>query len=159
MMLRKQAAPKRNERCWCGSGKKYKYCCLPTPVVQPQRVVQYIDSGEEAVRYVICNARGTGFFSTKDNQVIVFPDRATAYAAATLDDFEEQAPGDINVAGVGPTKWEHLQQTLPFVEVPDIETAVALIHERIDYLTEKMNEAQTHAEANEPSSPGEPEQA
>lgn len=158
MMLRKEAAPKRNERCWCGSGKKYKYCCLPAPVLQQPRVVQYIDSGEEAVRYVICNERGTGFFSTKDNQVIVFPDRATAYAVATLEDFEEQAPGEINVAGVGATKWEHLQKTLPFVEVPDVETAVTLVRERIDYLLEKMNESQTQEE-NESSSPGEPEQA
>ena len=159
MMLRKQAAPRRNERCWCGSGKKYKYCCLPAPVVQPQRVIQYIDSGEEAVRYVICNARGTGFFSTKDNQVIVFPDRATAYAIATLDDFESQAPGEINVAGVGSTKWEHLQQTLPFVEVADVDAAATLVRERIDYLLEKMNEAETQEEAIEQSAPGEAEQA
>lgn len=23
--------PKRNDRCWCGSGRKYKQCCGPTP--------------------------------------------------------------------------------------------------------------------------------
>jgi hypothetical protein len=107
---------------------------------QPQKVAHYIDSGEEAVRYVICNARGTGFFSTKDNQILVFPDRATAFAVATMDEFESQEPGEINVAGVGATKWQHLQATLPFVEVHDIETAVQVVHERIAFLTTKPAE-------------------
>ena len=133
-MIRKSPAPKRNERCWCGTGKKYKYCCLPAAVVQPQRVLQYIDSGEEAVRYVICNERGTGFFSTKENQIIVFKNRADAIALATLAEFEEQTPGEINVAGVGPTKWQHLQDTLPFVEVDDAEQAIELVRARIDHL-------------------------
>lgn len=130
-MLRKPAAPKRNERCWCGSGRKYKYCCLSPAVTQPQRVMQYIDSGEDAIRYVICNARGTGFFSTKDNQIIVFKERAHAFVVATLPEFENQDPGEINVAGVGPTKWEYLQKTFPFVEVDEPDAAIALVHERI----------------------------
>lgn len=155
-MLRKAPTPKRNERCWCGSGRKYKYCCLPGAVVQPQRVVQYIDSGEAPVRYVICNSRGTGFFSTKENQIIIFPDRATAYAVASLSEFESQEPGEINVAGVGETKWKHLQETLPFVEVPDAETAIELVLERIEYLTQQLA-AQT-TEENLPAS-DDPEQA
>lgn len=155
-MLRKAPAPKRNERCWCGSGRKYKYCCLPTAVVQPQRVIQYIDSGEEAVRYVICNSRGTGFFSTKDNAIIVFPDRATAFAVATMEEFESQEPGEINVAGVGKTKWKHLQETLPFVEVPDAETAVALVQERIEYLLQQLEAV---GEAADPQAPDEAEPA
>lgn len=155
-MLRKPSLPKRNERCWCGSGSKYKYCCMQAALPQPQRVSHYIDSGEEAVRYVICNARGTGFFSTKDNQILVFTDRATAFAVATLEEFETQEPGEINVAGVGETKWQHLQATLPFVEVADVETAVQLVHERIAHLTNKPAEV---AEPLAVAPPESPEQA
>jgi len=149
-MLRRSPAPKRNERCWCGSGRKYKYCCLPTPVVQPQRVIQYIDSGEAAVRYVISNSRGTGFFSTKDNEIIVFPDRAMAFVVATMEEFESQEPGEINVAGVGETKWKHLQETLPFVEVSDAETAIALVQDRIEYLLQKLEAVGEAADSQAP---------
>lgn len=153
-MLRKQAAPKRNERCWCGSGKKYKYCCLIPPMTQPQRVMQYIDSGEEAVRYVISNARGTGFFSTRDGKILVFKNRAEAFAVATLPEFGEQEPGEINVAGVGETKWQHLQEKLPFVEIDDVEFAVSLVKDRIEYMEQKLREQESA-----PPEPEEPEQA
>lgn len=153
-MLRKQATPKRNERCLCGSGMKFKYCCLTPRMTQPQRVIPYIDSGEEATRYVISNSRGTGFFSTKENKIIVFKNRADAFAIATLSEFESQEPGEINVAGVGPTKWQHLQDTLPFVEVEDVETAVALVQERIEYMQQQLQAQETA-----PSEPEEPEQA
>jgi len=139
-MLRKQATPKRNERCWCGSGKKFKYCCLIPQVTQPQRVMQYIDSGEEAVRYVISNARGTGFFSNKEGKIIVFKTRAEAFAIATLPEFEDQEPGEINVAGVGATKWQHLQEKLPFVEVEGVEAAMVLVKERIEYMQQQLQE-------------------
>lgn len=155
-MLRKPVAPKRNERCWCGSGKKYKYCCMSPAVTQPQRVMQYIDSGEEAVRYVICNERGTGFFSNKENQIIVFKSRSDAFAVATLAEFESQGPGEINVAGVGPTKWQHLQDTLPFVEVDDAETAIALVQERIAHALASQEEP---APFEENPAPENPEQA
>ena len=153
-MLRKSATPKRNERCWCGSGTKFKYCCLTPRMTQPQRVIPYIDSGEEATRYVISNSRGTGFFSTKENKIIVFKNRADAFAIATLSEFESQEPGEINVAGVGPTKWQHLQDTLPFVEVEDVETAVALVQERIEYMQQQLQAQETA-----PSEPEAPEQA
>lgn len=153
-MLRKQATPKRNERCWCGSGKKFKYCCLIPPITQPQRVMQYIDSGEEAVRYVISNSRGTGFFSDKDGKIIVFKSRAEAFAIATLPEFENQEPGEINVAGVGATKWQHLQETLPFIEVDGVEDAMALVKERIEYMQRQLQEQEAA-----PSAPEEPEQA
>ena len=148
-MLRKSAVPKRNERCWCGSGRKYKYCCLTPPMTQPQRVMQYIDSGEEPVRYVICNSRGTGFFSTKDNQIMVFKSRADAHIIATLPEFENQTPGEINVAGVGPTKWEHLQATYPFVEIDTPEMAIALVHERIAHMTLTQDAGDSAAQADE----------
>lgn len=137
-MLRRAPRPRRNERCWCGSGQKYKYCCSETAVKQPEVRASYIDSGESPVRYVICNAAGTGFFSDKENRIIVFSDRAMAFAIATLEDFQNQEPGEINVAGVGETKWAHLQETLPFVEIADIETAVTAVRERIEYLREQM---------------------
>lgn len=156
-MLRKQAAPKRNERCWCGSGKKYKYCCMPDAVTQPQRVMQYIDGGEEAVRYVISNSRGTGFFSTKDNQILVFKTRADAFAVASLPEFESQEPGEINVAGVGETKWQHLQEKLPFIEIDDVEVAIALVQERIAHMT--ASQSQPEAEPSQTPEPEQPEQA
>ena len=161
-MLRRAASPKRNERCWCGSGRKYKFCCLIPRTQKPTRSMQYIDSGEEAIRYVICNARGTGFFSTKDNKIIVFPTRADAFAIATLPEFESQEPGEINVAGVGPEKWQQLQNTLPFVEVDNVETAVALVQERIAYLRAQQDEEFSEQELEQedaPQTPEEPEQA
>lgn len=139
-MLKKQPLPRRNERCWCGSGKKFKNCCLALfqpAVARPERLpetFQYIDSGEPPVRFVIVNDAGTGFFSTKDNQIIVFSSRDHAAAVVGLSEFSDQAPGEINVAGVGASKWEHLKETLPFVEVASVEEAVALIQERIAHM-------------------------
>jgi hypothetical protein len=43
------------------------------------------------------------------------------------------------VAGVGPTKWQTLQEKLPYIEVEDAETAVALIRERIEYAKEQID--------------------
>lgn len=141
-MLKKAKLPKRNDRCSCGSGRKYKYCCSrnPEPMTPllPAREVGYIDEGESPVRYVIANHIGTSFFSTKDNQVIVFKSRAEAFAIATLPDFQDQDPGEINVAGVGPTKWQRLQEKLPYVEVDDIEHAATLVRERIEYIKQEI---------------------
>jgi hypothetical protein len=123
-------------------------------MTQPQRVAQYIDSGEEAVRYVISNANGTGFFSDKDGKIIVFKNRAEAFAIATLSEFEDQEPGEINVAGVGPTKWQHLQETLPFIEVNGVEDAMVLVKERIEYMQQQLQEQESA-----PLEPEEPEQA
>jgi hypothetical protein len=128
---------RRNDRCVCGSGKKFKYCCSPTAARQPdapRRKTHYIDTGEVPVRYVITNEKGTSFFSTKENKIIVFQSKADAIAAATLEDFAAAENGEINVAGVGETKWAHLQETLPFVEVDTIDAGVALIRERMDYM-------------------------
>jgi hypothetical protein len=136
-VIRRSPRPPRNSRCPCGSEKKFKYCCIADAQAQPQVVAQqatYIDSGEEAVRYVIVDNKGTGFFVDKDGRILVFATRADAIAIATLDEFVAAAPGEINVAGVGETKWQHLQATLPFVEVT-AETAAAFVRERIAALT------------------------
>jgi hypothetical protein len=155
-MLKRGTGIRRNDRCICGSGKKFKYCCSPAAVRQPGAPVKkthYIDTGEVPVRYVIANEKGTGFFSTKDNQIIVFQSRADAIAIATLDEFANAEPGEINVAGVGETKWKHLQETLPFVEVESAEAAIALVRERMEHM-----QAQVDAEAAAaPESPDEPE--
>jgi len=126
---------RRNDRCVCGSGKKFKACCSPT-APQTHRFSNkpaFIDTGEIPVRWLISDNTATQFFADKDNRALVFNNRAAAYAVASLDLFNEQAPGEINVAGVGETKWQLLQEKIPFVEVPDIETAARLIAERIDY--------------------------
>ena len=133
-MLRRETRPKRNERCFCGSGRKYKYCHAKNSAVQPVvRECTYIDDGEEAVRYVICNETATSFFSTETNAILVFSDRATATAIATLPEFLDQRPGEINVASVGQTKFEKLKQTLPFIEIPegDAVTAAKLVRARL----------------------------
>jgi hypothetical protein len=141
-MLKKAKLPRRNDRCPCGSGRKYKHCCSHSPEpmtpLLPSREVGYIDEGEAPVRYVIANHIGTSFFSTKDNKVIVFKNRAEAFAIATLPDFQDQDPGEINVAGVGPTKWQRLQEKLPYVEVDDIEHAAELIRERIEHIKQEI---------------------
>lgn len=140
-MLKKPQAPKRNQRCPCGSGRKFKHCCLGAlnaPAPTESASVGYIDEGEAPVRYVITNHIGTSFFSTKDNAVIVFKTRADAFAIATLPDFQDQDPGEINVAGVGPTKWQHLQEKLPYVEIDDVDVAAQLIRERIDHIRQEI---------------------
>jgi hypothetical protein len=134
---------RRNDRCPCGSNKKFKRCCATNatvtvannPGVKP---VHYIDTGESAARYVICDSTGVKFFSDKDGRILVFSTRDEATAIALLEDFVGQDPGDINVASVGQTKWEHLQATLPFIEVKSVEHAVELIRERIEIQRAKL---------------------
>lgn len=126
---------KRNDKCPCGSGAKYKKCCSDDAArgttAPGTRAVPYIDSGETAIRWVICNAKGTGFFSDKADKIIVFTDKAVAFAVAHLDDFATQEPGEINVAGVGAEKFAHLCETLPYVEVTELGQAIEMIRERI----------------------------
>ncbi|WP_353208454.1 SEC-C metal-binding domain-containing protein [Sphingorhabdus sp.] len=127
--IRREHNIKRNDKCVCGSNKKFKRCCSPTAPVQP--VMQYIDAGETAVRWVICNRVGTALFADKDNRALVFKSKDMAYAMAQLEEFSSQDPGDINVSGVGETKWAHLQEIIPFIEIDDIEEASRLLRERI----------------------------
>ena len=142
--IRKTAAPKRNDRCECGSGKKYKYCCLPNAAPQPvvSRSVQYIDSGEAAARWVISDQTGTKFFSDKDGRVLVFADKAAATGVALLDEFADQEPGEVNVAAVGPTKWIILQEKLPFIEIDNVDVGAALVRERIAFKTSQLESAE-----------------
>lgn len=162
--IKRGMGTRRNDRCICGSGKKYKYCCHPQSMAQPEvtkKKTHYIDSGETAVRYVICDGRGTSFFVDKDSRIIVFPTRAEAIAVATLDEFTTVEPGEINVAGVGPTKWEHLQKTLPFVEVATAEEAVNLVRERMTTMQAKLDgmlaEGPSDETPEDTASPAEPE--
>jgi hypothetical protein len=123
----------RNEPCPCGSTSKFKYCHgRPENSELMPTIKNYIDSGETPVRWVISNDTGTSFFADKQNRIMVFSDKSLAVQIAKLDIFNAQAPHEINVAGVGPTKWQHLQETLPFLEVPSAEMAAALIQERIE---------------------------
>ena len=149
--IRKNNMLRRNDRCVCGSGKKYKYCCSEAAPPGKQhygRPVQYIDSGEEAIRWVIADFTGTKFFSDKDGRVLVFTSKADATSIALLDEFADQQPGEINVAGVGPLKWIVLQEKLPFFEVPSVDVAVALVRERIAVRTAAIEEAEQSAEPN-----------
>lgn len=135
----------RNQQCPCKSGKKFKKCCIrkkwriwdhmsDTP---QQRAIDY---GEEAIKWVICDEIGTKFFVDKQGRILVFSDKAVARAAATLDVFKDQAPNEINVAGVGPTKWKKIQDVLPHVEIENIEMATALIHERLNFQKAQIEE-------------------
>lgn len=138
--IRKANKPGRNAACPCGSGMKFKRCHgavadRPVPVATG---VSYIDTGETAVRWVICDAKGTSFFSDKDNRILVFTDKAAAFAIAGLSEFSSQEPGEINVAGVGETKFAHLRENFPHVEVADVETAAALIQARIDIKQQEL---------------------
>jgi len=94
--------------------------------------VQYIDTGEAGVRWVICDDTGVKFFADIDNRILVFKTRADATTVALLDDFAGQEAGEINVASVGPTKWAHLQETLPFVEIDDVQAGIELLRARIE---------------------------
>jgi hypothetical protein len=133
--LRRLNRFRRNEPCPCGSGQKFKRCCGGSSRPAPGRQlggVTYIDSGEDAIRWVICDDKGTSFFSDKDNRIIVFTDKATAIAVASMTEFSTQDAGEINVAGVGSSKFTQLCETLPYTEVDNIETAIALVQERIE---------------------------
>lgn len=160
-MIKRGTGIRRNDRCVCGSGKKFKYCCSPAAVRQPGAPVKkthYIDTGEVPVRYVITNSKGTSFFSTKDNKIIVFQTRADAIAIATLDEFAAVEAGEINVAGVGETKWAHLQATLPFVEAASAEEAASWIRDRMHDRQEQLESEAAAVEA-APESPANPETA
>lgn len=159
-MLHPRMGTRRNDRCICGSGKKYKYCCSPSRTAQPivrQEKAHYIDTGESPVRYVIVDGVGTSFFSTKDNKIIVFKQRADAVVIATLEDFTGAEPGEINVAGVGATKWQHLQNTLPFVEVESAEEALVFVRERMEHLRALMADESSESPAEELPSQGDDE--
>jgi hypothetical protein len=119
----------------------------------PARAMSYIDTGESAIRYVICDRTGVKFFSDVDNRIIVFQSREDATAVALLDDFSSQEPGEINVAGVGPTKWEHLQAKLPFVEVENVEQAIELVRARILKLQEQTRGEESQESAEEETQP------
>lgn len=122
----------RNELCPCGSFTKFKYCHGRNPSTDKVIVrKQYIDNGESPIRWVISNETGTAFFSDIQNKILVFADRQLALDVVRLDLFSDAGPNDINLAGVGPTKWKLLQDTLPFIEVDSFELAQALLTERI----------------------------
>lgn len=154
--IRKGSVIKRNERCPCGSGKKFKTCHSDdapqnrASYAAQAKTMSYIDTGEEAVRYVICDSTGVKFFSDAENKILVFPSREAATAVALLDEFSNQEPGEINVAGVGPTKWEHLQSKLPFIEVESVEHAIALVRARIAKMQEQIS-GEENQEENQPS--------
>ena len=134
---------KRNDPCPCGSGKKWKRCCSDgAPRVMPQRQT-YIDDGEVAIRWVIADETGTKFFADKDNRVLVFDNKDVAVAVSRLEEFASQSDNEINVSGVGPKKFEHLKEILPYVEVSDLEIAANLVRERIAI---KKAELQTNNE-------------
>lgn len=122
----------RNAECPCGSGVKFKRCHgrSPTSQIVPM-IKQFIDSGEEPVRWVISNSTGTSFFVDKQGRILTFADKAIAVEIARMPIFAAQDENEINIAGIGPTKWQRLQETLPFIEVGSFEMAAALIEERI----------------------------
>lgn len=123
----------RNEKCPCESGNKFKYCHgrNEQSIIRPE-IKQFIDTGEEPVRWVISSSTGTAFFVDKAGRVLVFPTKAMATEIQRHELFSEQDPNEINVAGVGPSKWAHLQEILPFVEVASVDSAVVFIQERIE---------------------------
>lgn len=123
----------RNEACPCGSGDKFKRCHGRGANSKIVPVIKHmIDTGEEPIRWVITNQSATSFFVDKQGRVLVFPTKQMAVEIANLDLFASQGPNEIHVAGVGPTKWQKLQETLPFIEAPNFETAAALIEERVN---------------------------
>lgn len=145
-MMKREIRHKRNDRCFCGSGRKYKYCHALRPLVQPDSLVpRRIDSGEEPIRFVITDSIGTSFFSTLDGKVMVFSDSATARRVANMTEFDEQAPGEINVVGIGETKWQIFTAKLPYIEfaVGDFVSAETCVKEKIDSALKTNNDHST----------------
>ena len=134
MALQKGSLIRRNDRCPCGSGRKFKMCCSPAaPALQPISRPRYIDTGAVPVRWLIMDRSGTQFFADKDNRALVFTSYGAAAAVASMEEFHEQESGEINVAGVGEAKFELLKAKIPYIEIADVAEAVALVRERIDY--------------------------
>lgn len=155
--IRRGNIVRRNDRCVCGSGKKFKHCCSPDafkhrrdtfmpPAPQSQ---PHIDFGEEPIRWVVVDRTGTQFFSDKDNRVLVFADKEAATAVTQMEEFSDQEPGEINIGGVGPTKWIRFQETLPFVEV-QAEVGMELVRERIRIGREAVESEEDVAPEGEP---------
>jgi hypothetical protein len=139
----------RNEKCPCGSSIKFKRCHGRNS--SDRRVVtrkEYIDAGEIPIRWVIANEKATAFFSDIKNRILVFADRQVAVDVTRLDIFASAGEGEINLAGVGPKKWQHLQETLPFIEVGSLEMAKALLQERIEQKTEELGSAEEEKDSN-----------
>lgn len=152
MSIRNRNRVGRNEPCPCGSGGKFKKCHGRPDNSQVEHMVkQFIDSGEEPIRWAITNDTATAFFVDKQGRILVFADRGIAVTIAQLDLFSAQAENEINIAGIGPTKWQHLQETLPFLEVPSLEMALALIKERIEAQAEKQGVTVQFDSTSEPS--------
>jgi hypothetical protein len=131
--IRRPALPRRNDPCPCNSTKKFKKCCgTAVTFTRPTRqsLPQYIDTGETPIRWVIVDDTGTRLFADKDNRALVFSSKDDAFATATHDLFTDQQAGDINVAGVGETKFQTLQEKVPYVEV-NAEQAALLVQERV----------------------------
>lgn len=138
----------RNEACPCGSSIKFKRCHgKQTHSMRMPTHQQYLDSGESPVRWVIVNDTATAFFSDIKNRILVFADRQIASDVIRLDLFAGAGDNEINLAGVGPTKWQHLQDTLPFIEVDSLDMAKALLQERITGKTAELTSGQESSTA------------
>lgn len=152
-MLRREARPRRNARCFCGSGKKYKHCHAKNAVPQPPPPLP-VDLDDIPVRFVIANSEGRAFFSTKDGKIMVFTSAAGANAIARLPDFDDQVPGEINVVGIGETKWSLFRERLPFVEFDDSahEVAARCIRDKLEFAREQY-ESETEESSEEADTP------
>jgi hypothetical protein len=120
----------RNQLCPCGSLRKHKYC-HGRPHNRITEIKNYTDTGEAPVKWVISNNSGTAFFADKDGRIIIFSSKQLSLDIARLDLFKPHVENEINIAGVGPTKWQHLQDTLPYIEVDTRDNAILLIQDRI----------------------------
>lgn len=127
-----QNSVQRNAACPCGSGNKYKKChgrgVSSTIIPEIKRM---LSAEERPVRWVITNAATTSFFADKQGRMLVFPTRDVARQIALLDLFTDQTLNEIYVAPIGENAWLHVQNTMPFIDVPNLETGRALIAERV----------------------------
>jgi hypothetical protein len=123
---------RRNDACPCGSGNKFKKCHGrdPNSTLVPE-IKRMLAVDEHPVRWVITNRAATSFFADKQGRMLVFPDRDTARQIALLDLFTDQTPNEIYVAPLGVNSWKSVQDSMPFVDVPNLETGIALVEERV----------------------------
>ena len=98
------------------------------------------------IRWVISSSTGTAFFVDEAGRVLVFPTKAMAAEIKQHELFAGHDPQEINVAGVGPSKWAHLQEILPFVEVASAEEAIAHVQARIELQTRTAESTQHDVE-------------
>ena len=132
----------RNALCPCGSGAKFKNCHGRDPRnYKPITRKQYCARNATPIRWLISNELGRSFFSNADNRILVFTDKQIAVDLVRSYLFNTTDLRELQIADIDEASWQSLRETVPFIEVSDLPTAIELVSARINGITAKLEEA------------------